>query len=642
MSIFKKMVGNYKKAQEEEMSLEQYLELCKTDKIAFASPAERLLDAIGEAEFVDTQTDPVMGRIFQNRTIKTYPAFKDFYGMEDIIEKIVGFFTHAAQGLEEKKQIFYLLGPVGGGKSSLAERVKELMEVHPIYVLKANGEASPVFESPISLFTKKDVEFLSNYGIPASRVKTIPSPWALKRLDEFEGDVSKFTVVKMYPSKLRQCAVVKTEPGDDNNQDISSLVGKVDLRKLDELSQSDPDAYSYSGALCNGNQGLMEFVEMFKAPIKTLHPLLTATQEGNYVGSEEIGPIPFEGIVMAHSNESEWKTFRNNKNNEAFLDRICLVKVPYTLRWSKEQNIYEKLLRDSNLGDVPCAPKTLEMLSKFSVLTRLVEHENSNVYTKMKIYDGENLKDVDPKAKTIHEYRDFAGVDEGMSGISTRFAFKILSKTFNHDATEVAADPIHLMYVLEETIRQEQFATDVEEAYLEFIKGILTPKYYDEIGKEIQRAYLESYSDYGQNIFDRYISYADHWIQDQQYKDHDTGQLISKDALEEELEKLEKPAGVTNSVDFRHEVVNFVLRFRAKNKDKNPGWNGYQKMKDVIEKKMFASTEELLPVISFETKKSSKDKKKHEDFVSRMESKGYTRRQIKRVVDFYMRYSKSN
>ena len=196
-----------------------------------------------------------------------------------------------------------------------------------------------------------------------------------------------------------------------------------------------------------------------------------------------------------------------------------------------------------------------------------------------------------------------------------------------------------------EKLDKDRFRRDlgkVEEAYLEFIKGILTPKYYDEIGKEIQRAYLESYSDYGQNIFDRYISYADHWIQDQQYKDHDTGQLISKDALEEELEKLEKPAGVTNSVDFRHEVVNFVLRFRAKNKDKNPGWNGYQKMKDVIEKKMFASTEELLPVISFETKKSSKDKKKHEDFVSRMESKGYTRRQIKRVVDFYMRYSKSN
>jgi serine protein kinase len=642
MSKFKGFVEAYKQQEQEEYSLEEYLELCKTDKMAFASPAERILAAIGEPEMIDTQKDPVLGRVFQNRTIKTYPAFRDFFGMEDVIEQIVGFFTHAAQGLEEKKQVFYLLGPVGGGKSSLAERVKELMEENPIYVLKAGDELSPCFESPLSLFDKKDIEFVSEYGISENRLNIIMSPWAVKRLDEYQGDISKFSVVKVYPSKLRQRAVVKTEPGDDNNQDISSLVGKVDLRKLDELSQSDPDAYSFSGALCRGNQGIMEFVEMFKAPIKTLHPLLTATQEGNYVGSEEIGPIPFEGIVMAHSNESEWKTFRNNKNNEAFLDRIYLVKVPYSLRYEEERKIYEKLLSNSNLGDAPCAPKTLELLAKFSVLTRLKDHENSNKFSKMRIYNGENLKDVDPKAKSVFEYRDFAGVDEGMEGISTRFAFKVLSKTFNHDPVEVAADPIHLMYILEEAIKKEQFSEDREKEYIDYIKSVLTPKYFDEIGKEIQTAYLESYSDYGQNIFDRYLDYADHWIQDQDYKDHDTGQLISKDVLEEELEKLEKPAGISNAQDFRHEVVNFVLRSRAKNKGKNPSWTSYQKMKDVIEKKMFASTEELLPVISFENKKDRKDQKKHDGFVARMEEIGYTKRQIKRLVDFYMRYSKSN
>jgi len=345
---------------------------------------------------------------------------------------------------------------------------------------------------------------------------------------------------------------------------------------------------------------------------------------------------------MAHSNESEWKTFRNNKNNEAFLDRIYLVKVPYSLRYEEERKIYEKLLSNSNLGDAPCAPKTLELLAKFSVLTRLKDHENSNKFSKMRIYNGENLKDVDPKAKSVFEYRDFAGVDEGMEGISTRFAFKVLSKTFNHDPVEVAADPIHLMYILEEAIKKEQFSEDREKEYIDYIKSVLTPKYFDEIGKEIQTAYLESYSDYGQNIFDRYLDYADHWIQDQDYKDHDTGQLISKDVLEEELEKLEKPAGISNAQDFRHEVVNFVLRSRAKNKGKNPSWTSYQKMKDVIEKKMFASTEELLPVISFENKKDRKDQKKHDGFVARMEEIGYTKRQIKRLVDFYMRYSKSN
>jgi len=645
MATFKTIAEGYKKRKDETFSLEEYMELCKTDKMAYATASERALDAIGQPEFVDTQKDPKLGRIFQNRTIKLYPAFKDFYGMEDVIEKVVGYFKHAAQGLEEKRQVLYLLGPVGAAKSTLAEKVKELMEARPIYVLKAGEAVSPVFESPLGLFKTIGAdlpEISGEYGIPENRLNGMLSPWAIKRLDEFDGDITKFSVVKMYPSKLRQIGIMKTEPGDDNNQDISSLVGKVDLRRLDELSQSDPDAYSFSGALNRTTQCCMEFVEMFKAPIKTLHPLLTATQEGNYVGSEEIGPIPYEGVVLAHSNESEWKTFRNNKNNEAFLDRIYLVKVPYTLRWEQEQKIYQKLLNSSNLGDAACAPKTLELLSKFCVLTRLREHENSNKYTKMRVYNGENLKDVTPGAKSLQEYRDFAGVDEGMEGISTRFAFKVLSKTFNHDPVEVSADPVHLMYVLEEAIRQEQFGEDRENKYIDYIKTVITPKYFDEIGKEIQKAYLESYSDYGQNIFDRYIDYADHWIQDQDFKDHDTGQLISKDALDEELEQLEKPAGVSNAQDFRHEVVNFVLRSRARNKGKNPAWNTYQKMRDVIEKKMFASTEELLPVISFETKKEKKDQKKHDDFVSRMESNGYTKRQIKRVVDFYMRYSKSN
>ena len=154
------------------------------------------------------------------------------------------------------------------------------------------------------------------------------SPWAIKRLDEFGGDISKFSVVKMMPSKLRQIGIAKTEPGDENNQDISSLVGKVDIRKLENFSQADPDAYCYSGGLNRTTQGLLEFVEMFKAPIKVLHPLLTATQEGNYLGTENFGAFPFQGIVLAHSNEAEWQQFKNNRNNEAFLDRICVVKVP--------------------------------------------------------------------------------------------------------------------------------------------------------------------------------------------------------------------------------------------------------------------------------------------------------------------------
>lgn len=644
MSIFDHYRQRYEEAKDEELSLQEFLDICKDDRSSYVNAAERLLMAIGEPEMIDTAQDPHLSRLFSNRVISRYDTFKDFYGMEEAIEQIVSYLKHAAQGLEERKQILYLLGPVGGGKSSLAEKLKSLMQKVPIYILTANGERSPVNDHPFCLFDKQEDGRLlkDEYGIPDRYLNSIMSPWAAKRLHEFGGDITQFKVIKIRPSIIDQVGIAKTEPGDENNQDISSLVGKVDIRQLEHFSQDDPDAYSYSGALCKANQGLMEFVEMFKAPLKVLHPLLTATQEGNYNGTEGLSALPFDGMILARSNESEWQTFRNNKTNEAFLDRVYIVKVPYCLRVSEEMRIYEKLLQNSELSSAPCSPSTLEILARFTVLSRLKEPENSSVYSKMRVYDGETLKDTDPKAKSYQEYRDYAGVDEGMNGLSTRFAFKILSRVFNFDHAEVAANPVHLFYVLEQQIEREQFPQDIAEKYLEHLKGFLTPKYVEFIGKEIQTAYLESYSEYGQNIFDRYVSYADFWIQDQEFRDPDTGQLFDRSALNSELEKIEKPAGISNPKDFRNEIVNFVLRARANNAGKNPNWTSYEKLRTVIEKKMFSNTEELLPVISFNAKTSTDEQKKHDDFVARMMEKGYTRKQVRLLSEWYLRVRKSS
>jgi len=639
MNLFDAYRDQYVKARDEEMSLVEYLELCRRSPLAYATAAERMLAAIGEPEVVDTRNDPRLSRLFSNRIIRRYPAFREFYGMEDAIAQIVAYFKHAAQGLEERKQVLYLLGPVGGGKSSIAERLKSLMETHPIYALKG----SPVNESPLGLFhPDRDGPVLDKeYGIPQRYLTGIMTPWAVKRLREFEGDISKFRVVRIQPSVLKQVAIAKTEPGDENNQDISSLVGKVDIRMLESLSQDDPDAYSYSGGLCLANQGLLEFVEMFKAPIKMLHPLLTATQEGNFKGTEGFSAIPFQGLILAHSNESEWTAFRNNRNNEAFLDRIYIVKVPYCLQVSEEVRIYRKLLKNSSLASAPCAPGTLEMMAQFAVLSRIKEPENSSIYAKMRVYDGENLKDVEPNAKSVQEYRDYGGIDEGMTGVSTRFAYKVLSAVFNYDQTEIAANPVHLMYVLEQRLLREGLPDETQRRYLEFIKGYLAPRYAEFIGKEIQTAYLESYSEYGQNIFDRYVTYADYWIQDEDYRDPETGESFDRAQLNGELEKIEKPAGIANPKDFRNEIVNFVLRARANNGGRNPAWISYEKLREVIEKKMFSNTEELLPVISFNAKASAEDRNKHESFVARMVEKGYTEKQVRLLCEWYLRVRKS-
>ena len=241
----------------------------------------------------------------------------------------------------------------------------------------------------------------------------------------------------------------------------------------------------------------------------------------------------------------------------------------------------------------------------------------------------------------MQEYREAAGVDEGMNGISTRFAFKVLSETFNYDTEEVACDAVHLMYVLEQSIKREQFPEDIEKTYIDFIKSELTPRYAEFIGHEIQKAYLESYSEYGQNLFDRYIAYADAWIEEQDFKDPDTGQIFDRQILDAELSKIEKPAGIANPKDFRNEVVKFALRARARNAGKTPSWTSYEKIRDVIEKRMFSQVEDLLPVISFGSKKDSTTDKQHKEFLNRMVSRGYTERQVRRLVEWYMRVNKA-
>jgi serine protein kinase len=235
MDVISNSAARYVRLREEEMSLDEYLALCQRDPMAYEGAARRMLAAIGEPEMVDTRNDPRLSRLFANKVIRRYPAFAEFYGMEDSIEQVVSFFRHAAQGLEERKQILYLLGPVGGGKSSIAERLKYLMQKVPFYSLKG----SPVNESPLGLFDPmEDGPVLEEqFGIPRRCLNHVLSPWAVKRLEELGGDIRQFRVVKRYPSISRQVGIAKTEPGDENNQDISSLVGKVDIRKLENFAQ---------------------------------------------------------------------------------------------------------------------------------------------------------------------------------------------------------------------------------------------------------------------------------------------------------------------------------------------------------------------------------------------------------------------
>ena len=306
------------------------------------------------------------------------------------------------------------------------------------------------------------------------------------------------------------------------------------------------------------------------------------------------------------------------------------------MRVSEEIKIYDKLIQTSELTAAPCSPSTLDILAGLVYCLSRKSQKIPACIQKMRVYDGETLKDTDPKAKSYQEYRDYAGVDE----VRTDFQRVLPSKFYRAFSISITQKlpQIQSIYSTCLSNRSSENSSQLQEKYLEHLKGYLIPKYVEFIGKEIQTAYLESYSEYGQNIFDRYVTYADFWIQDQEYRDPDTGQLFDRSALNSELEKIEKPAGISNPKDFRNEIVNFVLRARANNEGKNPtSWTSYEKLRTVIEKKMFSNTEELLPVISFNAKTSTEEQKKHDDFVNRMMEKGYTRKQVRLLSEWYLR-----
>lgn len=646
-SFFDDFKQDYEAKAPQEMSVTEYLELCKDDKMAYATATERLLDAIGEPEIIDTANDKgELGRIFQGKTIARYKSFEDFYGLEDTIEKIVSHLKGAAAGTEYKKQVLYLLGPVGGGKSSIGNRLKELMETRPIYVLKSKvtGEMSPIHESPLALFDSKEMRAKASehFGIPERYMKTGMSPWAVKRLKEAGGDPEKaFDVVKVWPSQKNKIAVAKVEPGDENNQDTSVLVGKLNINKLGEgVDQNDTDTYLYSGGFAVGNQGIMEFVEMFKAPLKVLNPMLEALQDGSYQGTENIGAVPFNGLVFAHSNESEWKAFAADKKNEAILDRINVVNIPYTLRMSEEAKIYQKMLDEGAYSEHPIAPKTIDLLAKFSVMSRLAETEGVAKYDpeiRAQVYDGKIPEGADSKVPTISELREYAPLEEGMSGISTRFAFKTLTETFNANANagEMAADPVLLAEVLEDRIKKDgQIPQGEKDRLVGFLRSKIMPEYAEFIVGEITAAFTGANDEMCQNMFDRYINMADAWLNDETFNDKgQTGDVLGKEALERKLSEIEKPCQIVNAKDFRNEVVRYVQRQAAKGN--NVKWNSYEKMADVIRKNLYKKMQDVMPVIKFDANVDDEGAEKRETFINNMQDKGYTMPMIKRAVGVY-------
>ncbi|NBW00031.1 MAG: serine protein kinase, partial [Proteobacteria bacterium] len=454
--------------------------------------------------------------IFDGENVKLYKYFEnEFFGMENVINKIMSFLSSAAQRGEESRQVLLLMGPVGAGKSALTEHIKKALEGKKYYHLKGDPHrGEPLQLIPRSL--RDSFEKTLNVKIEGDI-----SPVARHKLmNELDGKYENFEVEETSFSQRARRGVAAVPPMDANSQDVSVLIGSVDISKLDKYSEDDPRALSLTGAFNVGNRGIVELVEVFKNEIEFLHTIITATQEKRVPSPGKSDMLHFDGVILAHCNEAEWNRFQSEHTNEAILDRIVKVAVPYCLELDQEIKIYEKMLGKSDFT-AHIAPHTLKVASMFSVMSRLKTSGKCDLLTKMKIYNGEEIIEKGRVKKVdIKDLREEAK-HEGLDGISTRF----ITKSLDHALTNSEKNMITPVSVINSLTRmvKEQITDEQFKAHcLELLQKTIREEYLKILESEIAKAFITAYEEQAQSIFENYMDHAEAYVTRSKLKDRVT------------------------------------------------------------------------------------------------------------------------
>ncbi len=601
-----------------EGTLLDYLEIVKENPDVAIMAHQRMYNLITAAgtEVIKTEENPRLRRIYGNDIIKKYKFFEDdFFGIDKTIMKLVRYFHSAAMAGEESRQVLYLVGPVGSGKSSLMEALKKALETSPpIYALKG----CPIREEPLHLIPKhlrKQFEEILNV-----RIEGDLCPVCRYRLkNEFNGEYEKFPVETVGFSIRSRKGVGVVPPVDPNNQDTSVLIGSVDISKIDLYPEDDPRVLSLNGAFNVGNRGIVEFIEVFKNETEYLHTMITATQEKSIPSPGKGAMIYFDGIILAHSNEAEWNKFKSDHTNEAILDRIVKIEIPYCLELNEEIKIYEKILKKSKFK-AHIAPHTIEVASMFAILTRLALSSKVDSMTKLKIYNGEEIVEKGMTRKIdIFELREEIQ-REGMSGISTRFIMKALDTTLSESEHD-CINPISVMETLVKSVKELAIAEDEKSRYLAFIQDTIRKEYNKILEKEITKAFIHGYREQAESLFNNYLDHAEAYVNKTKIKDRNTGEELEPD--EKFLRSIEEQIGITDSAakGFRADVTAymfFVLRNHGK-----LDYNSYEPLKEAIEKKLTASVRELSRIITLAKVRDKEQNEKYDAMVEEMRRNGY-------------------
>jgi serine protein kinase len=636
-STFERIIKEDRVARESKLwrgTLIDYLEVLKKEPTLPKLSHARIYDIIQRAGISDINDsgDGAAKRLYKDEPVKVYNFFKDeFFGIEKTIAQIVRYFHAASLKGEESRQVLYLMGPVGSGKSSLVERLQRGLEASDQFYAIEN---CPMFEEPLHLIPRHlRKEFEKMLGVHVEGDLCPVCRYRLK--EEFGGRYEEVPVVTRLFSKRNRVGIGVVPPVDPNNQDTSVLIGSEDISKLDLYSEGDPRVLDLNGALNVGNRGMAEFIEVFKNETEYLHAMITATQEKVIPAPGRHGMVYVDTCIVAHSNEAEWQKFRADHTNEAILDRIVVIKVPYNLRLSEEVKIYQKIIRNSDFR-AHVAPHTLEIASEFAILSRLEPTGKCDLMTKLKLYNGEEVVEKGRTKKIdVRELRDETK-REGMSGISTRFIMKALDNALSDNVEGNCINPINVREALISMVKEADLADDARKQYLEFLQDTLHKEYLEVLEKEITRAFVYSYQEQAEALFQNYLDHAEAFVNKTKVKDRNTKEELQPD--EGFLKSIEEQIAIIGSAaeGFRQEVIAYL--WAASRRGDRISYKSYEPLKEAIEKKLMTSVRDISRIITKARTRDEEQSEKYNAMVKNLLENGY----CPSCVDVVLKYAANN
>lgn len=612
----------------------EYLDIVKNNPNIVELAHKRMYDIIIKKgmEVIKSEDDLRVRKIHGNEMIKRYDFFKEsFFGIDKVLMKIVNYFHSAAMRGEEARQVLYLVGPVGAGKSSLVDSFKKAMEAgKSIYALKG----CPMREEPLHLIPNHlRPQFEEHLGVKIEGDLCPVCKYRLK--NQYNGEYEKFAIESIDFSIRSRKGIGVVPPVDPNNQDTSVLTGSVDISKMDMYPEDDPRIFSLNGAFNVGNRGLIEFIEVFKNDVEYLHTIITATQEKMIPSPGKGSMIYFDGIIVAHSNEAEWNKFKSDHTNEAILDRIVKVEVPYCLELNEEMKIYNKILKKSSF-DAHIAPYTINVAAMFAILSRLAQSTKADPITKLKIYNGEELVEKGSIRKIdINELREEAGSREGMSGISTRFIIKVIDNALSNSEHN-CINPLSIMESIIKSVKELDISEDDKKRYLLFVQDTVRKEYNSILEKEITKAFIHSFREQAESLFNNYLDNAEAYVNKTKLKDKCTGEELKPDEVF--MRSLEEQIGVSESSakGFRTDVTSYMF-YVVRNKGRLD-YSSYEPLKEAIEKKLIASVKDLSRIITKSRVRDKEQDEKYNVMVQEMKSNGY----CDHCCDVILKYAANN